>query len=679
MLAALLEEDEQPSRKRRRRLEDPPPDAEPAPAQPHGGISPFRRWLLTLYAKGRLSAQAVTDGSHSVEPHAEALQVSDIALPALGRTGKRQGGNSERLLSAALHQDEFIQQNVFYADVPCHDKRTGERVLRKLPMLLPHERVHALAAEDLSAVLTPADVHDLPRVAACPLVQELGAGAVALLRLYVDGVPFTGRARKAQDSVICVYWAFALRGPREQRRLVTCFRKSEMCRTCGCNGRCTLDTVFRVLNWSISCLRSGQWPDTGPMGAPLDAGRLAKRGQLAVRGDVIELGADWGELNHSFGLRSWTANVGPCSKCCRTQDCLHDYTRPHSARTAADYNRAVADATVSVVVTQAEAAQIEAALEFDLRQNGARGRAMTTRVGALLPGDRLEVGGAVSDTCCNVSTLPAYPATLVFWRRRPTDWINWRCPLMGEGGCLSIENILVDLLHTVDAGVCQYFSGQVFALLLRTNSYNVQGGDEAVRFKRSAFRIEQRLFEWYRTHPQSSEYQHVTPGVLLGSGGVERPCSKGKAMESRGLFRFALSEIRRLGPQLAADPAGPEVGRCATHLQQAGEQLERFFTLIHEHPRKMPREAARAALVATLSHTTHMRNAPSQLAPKHHWMWELATSLERNGSPLMYSTYVDEDCNQVFANIGRSVHALTFTISSIKKYRVLCLVRGQEP
>ena len=93
----------------------------------------------------------------------------------------------------------------------------------------------------------------------------------------------------------------------------------------------------------------------------------------------------------------------------------------------------------------------------------------------------------------------------------------------------------------------------------------------------------------------------------------------------------------------------------------------------------MPEAAARQAVLACVSHNTHMRNAGTELAPKHHWWFEMCCSLGRNGSPVMYSTYPDEDFNQVLASVGRGVYGRTFILSCIKKYRVLCLVRGQEP
>jgi hypothetical protein len=72
MLRALIDEDDarqpaRPAKRQRRTRPDPGPDGadpcgEPSGDEASADMPPFRKWLLMLYAKGKLSAQQVTEG-----------------------------------------------------------------------------------------------------------------------------------------------------------------------------------------------------------------------------------------------------------------------------------------------------------------------------------------------------------------------------------------------------------------------------------------------------------------------------------------------------------------------------------------------------------------------------------------------------------------------------------------
>ena len=650
-------------------------------AHPEAAPGAFRQWLLLRYANGTLSATDAALAAFTLGPEgALAAGVHDLALAPHAASGNRQGGHAERQLSHILGQGEFLRTEVFWSFVPMHDKRSATRQPFKLPFVLPHEaiaRLHDSPQGRAHFAVRDESILGIPRIARHPVLQEHGSANTVLLRLYVDGVPYQGRARAAPDSVLCFTWSPVTGATNAPRFLITAVRKQDLCRSCGCGGHCSIDAILRVINWSFAAAQSGVWPERGPSEAPLDAARAARGGvPLGFRGALAELGADWAELGHTFGFRAWNSNHGPCPKCFRGAANLHDHQAEIAARRHASYAQAVDAGQIVADVSAELAAALQEALAPDMRgTRGARGRALTAAVGPFRIGDRLQVAGAVGDVCADVSQLASYPARISMWRQPRESFINSPCPLLDELGCLTLECVVVDLLHTADSGVAQYFAGAAFSLLLKHNVYGVPAGPEALVLKRCAAVLDAKIRDWYEEPAQrnASRIDFLTVGILLGSQGLARPCSKGKALESRFLFRFACRELALHQERLQA--VGPAVGFQAQLLAVSGAHLAAAYRVVKEHGPRLPAVACRVLLRAATLTCTYYRAAGFKPAPKHHWLWEMAKWARFTGNPRFYATYVDEDFNQVVAGVARSVHASTFTRSVLKKLRVLRLCR----
>ncbi len=78
-------------------------------------------------------------------------------------------------------------------------------------------------------------------------------------------MPFSKR-----DSVLCYYWNDIF-NKKQQRHLITCFRKSELCQ-CACRGKCSQLSIMRVITWSFRCLSDGFFPAQGHDGRELPGG-----------------------------------------------------------------------------------------------------------------------------------------------------------------------------------------------------------------------------------------------------------------------------------------------------------------------------------------------------------------------------------------------------------------------
>ena len=89
----------------------------------------------------------------------------------------------------------------------------------------------------------------------------------------------------------------------------------------------------------------------------------------------------------------------------------------------------------------------------------------------LMPNDRLEPWGDVSDTHCEANDLPD-PAWLVFWRRDGTVPFVFVPTIMMVPG-FRFEALTLHVLHFLDLGVTARLIGQVvFRLLSEGSTFN---------------------------------------------------------------------------------------------------------------------------------------------------------------------------------------------------------------
>ena len=508
----------------------------------------------------------------------------------------------------------------------------------------------------------------LPKVRDHPVVMNQGPARTVLCRLYCDGVAYSGRARSIADSTFALYWT-AIQGnvQTEFRRPITVVRKTELCR-CGCGGRCTLDKIFAVITWSFQQLETGTWASAREDGTALDATRRSRAGQpLPLHGALVELACDMAELGHALGIKASNSIVAPCCKCKRAQPTIHDYVGEHEDRFHEDLLADAAASTIEKHLSAAEAMLVQEALAFQSTAEWAtRGRILQRDVLDLRAGDRLEIGGVIRDLAQDLTRLTRYPARVCFWRARPQNFINWMCPIFRA---LRLENLAHDLLHTVDGGVAQYCAGTIFGVLIESGALGFQGS-RANQVQGACSFLSPRLEAWYDEEAQmDASRTTLTPNVLLGAGGLQRPCVRAKAMESRWLFRYAAHELLQHMPALEA--AGEPHASRARRLATAAVHLEAFYAEIHSWGPLMPEQAVQRVLAHTANHNALMRQVGCQLAPKHHWMWELCRHIRAHGNPRHNSCYPDESWNRITGRVARQVHPRTFAASVLQR---LCIV-----
>ena len=107
-----------------------------------------------------------------------------------------------------------------------------------------------------------------------------------------------------------------LSGACRQRFWITCFRRSRICK-CGCSGKCTFESVYNVVAWSMRALLLRRWPTRDHLNNkwPVGSWRAEKARQpLRIGGAVIRHFGDWEYMKNAIGLTGWSD--GPRQLCC---------------------------------------------------------------------------------------------------------------------------------------------------------------------------------------------------------------------------------------------------------------------------------------------------------------------------------------------------------------------------
>ena len=167
-----------------------------------------------------------------------------------------------------------------------------------------------LAPEDLAAVTglgkllrdwgthrdVQVDVDELPQT--------------GILGLHCDGATYTSstRAGSQKGCLVCSINVISASEPRlrGQRHLVFVISKAKVC-NCGCSGFHTLQALFRVFSWSMTCLARSTWPTCRHDNAPWSPDDLRQRllptGVPLPRAALLQLRGDWEWMYLCFRFR----------------------------------------------------------------------------------------------------------------------------------------------------------------------------------------------------------------------------------------------------------------------------------------------------------------------------------------------------------------------------------------
>lgn len=276
------------------------------------------------------------------------------------------------------------------------------------------------------------------------------------------------------------------------------------------------------------------------------------------------------------------------------------------------------------------------------------------------------------DTHMDLTQLPA-GTVLRFWRPS-ASFLKFRSPLWDV---LPPQNLLVDLLHTVDLGVCQYVGGHIMAFILREDL--LQSGARSMKVRQSLQlpMLNARYSQWFRSpgwgRDESSRITELGWSNLLGTGGLKRPSLGAKGAESRALFLFLADLLQEV--HVHATPSKLPTGKT---LLGAAKCLALWLQIVVCTGGRMPAELLDQAAAQQRNCCTLFRSGGGALRPKFHQWRHLTLQQYKSGNCRMTSTYTDETFNQLVVRFATRAKPARFAISVLEHYFLLQLARGMQ-
>ena len=221
--------------------------------------------------------------------------------------------------------------------------------------------------------------------------------------------------------------------------------------------------IFSFLRWSLEALARGRFPLNRHDGLPFgeDDRREGLAGtELAFKGALVFVKADWSELVTSFGIPVWNDSIRPCPCCNCSLDNMYAVEdggelddlewRPNMP---GDYNAACARCEVIIILDRGSHALIESSLAIVPLKGSVLLRDILTL--GLVRGDRLEPCAWLHDVQ-TFDMIESFPHPCMFWRASEDTNARHRNPLFDTDenviGITAEDSITVDTLHALYLG-----------------------------------------------------------------------------------------------------------------------------------------------------------------------------------------------------------------------------------
>ena len=303
-----------------------------------------------------------------------------------------------------------------------------------------------------------------------------------------------------------------------------------------------------------------------------------------------------------------------------------------------------------------------------------KGRALQHPVGILRRGDRLEPSRDVPNPMVNIKSLPV-GLRLHFHRPTPQNRLVFWSPLLfkdesDDENPIEPEQLVGDVLHTIDGGCCQFAAGPIFKLFYtkpEVLSVSTLGAKKRVN-RRVTTALGHHLNKFFSTDGKHL-ISRVDPAdlsmrTLIGTD-PDAPCVDAKAYDSRCLFYFSVYMLGLYMPEF--QHMGGEIAEKARLLKQSGNALVDWLKIINGHGPIIPPDDCAKALLLAKRHVATFRLVGA-CKPKHHAFIDLTRRIPFTGNPRFLTTYPDETMNQLCGLMGRPAYRARFALSVIKRY-----------
>ena len=483
---------------------------------------------------------------------------------------------------------------------------------------------------------------------------------VAPVGLYMDALPYS-----LVDSVLGVWIINLVTGARH---VVMTVRKKLVC-NCGCKGWCTYYPILLWIRWCIECMARGEFPDRRHDGTPFtdahdEIRSAASSGVLKFVSAVVKLKGDWAEFCERFGFPNWNSGMRPCF-CCNgfgpelfSPIGVNVSSCPWRLNSDSDYDEACKACEVWVTVSSSEShASISAALHWDKRKDGARGRSLRVDMPALglRKDDRLEPHSGLADVA-KFDGITEFPCQALFWRRSRETLCTHRCPIFSSAlGVTPNSCIAIDILHTLLLGPFLSWGKLALWKLLLSGVWGAFEENNEARLRVAIMALRTALHAWYRAE-QSAGTFHSRIDVMTAKmiGTPSNPTLKLKAMEAFGFVQFLTHSLVTFQVPDSQD------------LVAAGSLLVRFVQVMKSAPARLPAQTIQSLLDMWKQHMAIMQDH-DVFSPKHHLMFHLVMRSVVHGNPWMDATFLDESLNKELKQCCRFSHQATFEYTVLLK------------
>lgn len=269
---------------------------------------------------------------------------------------------------------------------------------------------------------------------------------------------------------------------------------------------------------------------------------------------------------------------------------------------------------------------------------------------SLLKGDRLEPHPGMHNVE-DFDLITVFPARVLFWRKSSETRARRRNPLiMSPELGLTVDTLMVDMLHTMNLGPAQFWCAHVIWRLISVDAYKTGASGDQLHHL-SVLQIRHRLFEWYREQRRLNPERVMTQLADLTVqmiGKAKKPVLTTKAAETKWFVPFLVEELRQKGAAFAAGEVARDIS--------AGEALVEIWELTEAAPFEVPRSTVRRLFDAAKRHVVLAAEAGIAMKPKHHMLLHMVARAETCGNPDRYSTFEDESINRLLKKVGEAAH-----------------------
>lgn len=483
---------------------------------------------------------------------------------------------------------------------------------------------------------------------------------VAPLAIYMDALPYS-----LVDSVLGVWLVNLVTGGRHVLLLL---RKRMVC-ACGCRGWCTYFLVLSWIHWFIECLAKGRNPERRHDGTPFsdmhDELRLAAMGiALTFPAAVLKLKGDWQEFCERLGFPNWQSGIRPCFCCNAFGDAMYNPIGimlsccAWGLNSDEDYDRACSRCELWVVVaTIDELRTICAALHWDKRKDGSRGRSLKYNLDSwnLKKDDRLEPHSGLMDVG-TFDAITEFPCRALFWRRSQETLCTHRSPIIDSAlGVTPNRSIAIDAMHSLLLGPFLSWGKLALWKLLMSGIWGAYEENNESRLRIAIMACRTALVSWYKAEQVAGRF-HTRIDFMTAKmvGTPTNPTLKLKAMEAHG---FALFLIHCLETYRVPD---------AHDLLAAGRLMVRLVAVMKAAPPRLSVQTNQDMLNLWKQHMAIMRDQ-DVFVPKHHLTFHMIMRAVLHGNPWLDATFLDESLNKELKRCCRFAHQATFESTVILK------------